>query len=95
MAKANKRHAIAPSPLKATERRWRAVAERDGRLDGTFFYAVKTSGVYCRPACPSRRPNPENVTFYETPDDAEQAGFRACLRCRPRLALPRRDTLQS
>jgi AraC family transcriptional regulator of adaptative response/methylated-DNA-[protein]-cysteine methyltransferase len=62
---------------------WRAVAQRDRRRDGSFVYAVRSTGVYCRPSCPSRRPSRTNVTFYLTCDDAERAGFRACLRCRP------------
>jgi AraC family transcriptional regulator, regulatory protein of adaptative response / methylated-DNA-[protein]-cysteine methyltransferase len=72
-----------------TERdpRWAAVVGRDARFDGKFVYAVKTSGVFCRPTCPSRRANPENVSFYASCGDAEQAGFRACRRCHPqRLA---------
>ena len=67
---------------------WTAVVERDARLDGRFVYAVRTTGIYCRPTCPSRRPNRENVSFFESPDLAEQAGFRACLRCRPRRTRP-------
>lgn len=63
--------------------RWRAVLARDGNADGRFFYAVRTTGVYCRPSCPSRRPRPENVEFYGSPQSAEQAGFRPCRRCRP------------
>ncbi len=66
--------------------RWAAVVNRDPRSDDKFVYAVRTSGVYCRPICPSRRPNPENVAFYDTCNEAELAGFRACKRCRPRLA---------
>jgi AraC family transcriptional regulator of adaptative response/methylated-DNA-[protein]-cysteine methyltransferase len=65
---------------------WAAVEGRDRRLDGEFVYAVRTTGVYCRPSCPSRRPHRVNVTFYGTPDDAEAAGFRECKRCRPRAA---------
>ena len=63
--------------------RWAAVLARDARADGEFFYSVKTTGVYCRPSCPSRRPLPGNVCFYETRAEAEQAGFRPCRRCRP------------
>jgi len=63
--------------------RWAAVIARDGRMDGRFFYAVKTTGVYCRPSCPSRRPRLENVQFHTTREAAEQAGFRPCKRCRP------------
>jgi AraC family transcriptional regulator of adaptative response/methylated-DNA-[protein]-cysteine methyltransferase len=65
---------------------WRAVLERDAGADGRFVYAVRSTGVYCRPSCPSRRPRREGVTFFTTPDEAEGAGFRACRRCRPRNA---------
>ena len=63
--------------------RWAAVLRRDPAADGTFFYAVSTTGVYCRPSCPSRRPRREHVEFHATRDAAERAGFRACKRCRP------------
>jgi AraC family transcriptional regulator of adaptative response/methylated-DNA-[protein]-cysteine methyltransferase len=63
--------------------RWAAVMHRDSRSDGTFYYAVKTTGVYCRPSCPSRRPRRENVRFHSTREEAERAGFRPCKRCRP------------
>ena len=63
--------------------RWAAVLARDAGQDGSFFYAVRSTGVYCRPSCPSRRPRKENVQFFLTPEQAERAGFRACLRCRP------------
>jgi AraC family transcriptional regulator of adaptative response/methylated-DNA-[protein]-cysteine methyltransferase len=66
------------------ERRWQAVVERDGSLDGTFVFGVSSTGVFCRPSCPSRRPRRENVRFFEHTTAAEQAGFRACLRCRPK-----------
>lgn len=68
-----------------TERdpRWPAVVGRDGAADGTFVYAVRTTGVYCRPSCPSRTANPGNVSFYATCADAEAAGYRPCRRCRP------------
>jgi AraC family transcriptional regulator of adaptative response/methylated-DNA-[protein]-cysteine methyltransferase len=65
------------------DNRWEAVLRRDRNADGTFFYAVLTTGVYCRPSCASRRPRPENVRFYATTQDAERAGFRPCKRCRP------------
>jgi AraC family transcriptional regulator of adaptative response/methylated-DNA-[protein]-cysteine methyltransferase len=64
--------------------RWAAVVARDHSADGRFFYAVKTTGVYCRPSCAARLANPRNVTFYSTPADAEAAGFRACKRCKPK-----------
>jgi AraC family transcriptional regulator of adaptative response/methylated-DNA-[protein]-cysteine methyltransferase len=65
------------------DERWAAVATRDRRADGTFFYSVETTGVYCRPSCASRRANPKNVRFHATAADAERAGFRPCRRCRP------------
>lgn len=64
-------------------RRWRAVLARDRSADGTFVFAVRSTGVYCRPSCPARRPLRERVAFFEAPRHAEQAGFRACRRCRP------------
>ena len=63
--------------------RWTAVEARDATADGRFVYAVRSTGIYCRPGCPSRRPRRENVSFFSTGLDAENAGFRACLRCRP------------
>lgn len=72
-----------PNPIDAGEA-WLAVAGRDRRYDGRFVYAVRTTGVYCRPSCPSRRPAAANVVFYDDATAAERAGFRACKRCRPR-----------
>jgi AraC family transcriptional regulator of adaptative response/methylated-DNA-[protein]-cysteine methyltransferase len=66
------------------ENQWQAVRNRDAGQDGRFVFAVSSTGVYCRPSCPSRRPRRENVTFFARPNDAEKAGYRACLRCRPR-----------
>lgn len=63
--------------------RWQAVVARDGASDGKFVFAVSSTGVYCRPSCPSKRPRRENVSFFRHPREAERAGFRACLRCRP------------
>ena len=62
---------------------WAAVLGRDGQRDGTFVYAVTTTGVFCRPSCPSRRPHRQNVLFFDAPAAAERAGFRACRRCKP------------
>jgi AraC family transcriptional regulator of adaptative response/methylated-DNA-[protein]-cysteine methyltransferase len=67
------------------DRQWDAVIARDPEHDGKFVFAVSTTGVYCRPSCAARRPRRENVTFFLRPEQAEKAGFRACLRCRPRL----------
>ena len=71
--------------MKATEKdpRWTAVVARDRRADGTFYYSVDTTGVYCRPSCASRQANPKHVRFHSTRADAERAGFRPCRRCRP------------
>lgn len=66
------------------EEMWRAVEARDASADGSFVVAVRTTGIYCRPSCPSRHPKRENVTFYPTPEAAEAAGYRPCLRCKPR-----------
>ena len=63
--------------------RWRAVASRSREADGSFVFAVRTTGVYCRPSCPARRPLRRNVSFYAVPEAAEAAGFRSCRRCRP------------
>jgi len=63
---------------------WAAVQDRDPRLDGRLFYGVASTGVYCRPSCPSRRPLRHNATFFTEPADAERAGYRPCLRCDPR-----------
>ena len=63
---------------------WQIVLARDGRYDGAFVYAVRSTGIYCRPSCPSRRPRPDQVEFYDIPETAERAGFRACRRCKPK-----------
>ncbi len=60
-----------------------AVQERNAGFDGAFVFALRATKIYCRPSCPSRRPKPENISFYTNSGEAEAAGFRACLRCRP------------
>ena len=65
------------------ETAWAAVEKRDTNADGSFVYAVASTGVYCRPSCPSRRPSRRHVQFFSTCGDAEHAGYRACLRCLP------------
>jgi len=72
-------------------RQWQQVLERDARADGQFFYAVKSTKIYCRPSCPSRRPARKNVSFFPTAAAAEQAGYRPCKRCEPDRATPRPD----
>lgn len=63
--------------------RWQSIVERDQKADGSFFYSVKTTGVYCRPSCAARLARPENVEFHNSCADARQAGFRSCKRCKP------------
>jgi AraC family transcriptional regulator, regulatory protein of adaptative response / methylated-DNA-[protein]-cysteine methyltransferase len=66
--------------------RWQAVQSRDRSADGSFVYAVRSTGIYCRPSCPSRKPRREQVVFFALAEAAEQKGFRPCRRCRPRTA---------
>jgi len=73
-----------PALLNAEDQRWSAILARDSVQDGKFVFAVSTTGIYCRPSCPARRPRRENVKFFPGCEQAEEAGFRACLRCRPR-----------
>jgi AraC family transcriptional regulator, regulatory protein of adaptative response / methylated-DNA-[protein]-cysteine methyltransferase len=68
--------------------RWNAVQQRSPGADGEFFYAVRTTGVYCRPSCAARMPRRENVRFFSEAAAAEQAGFRACKRCHPNSTAP-------
>ncbi len=85
----------APSPVAVPSlfpgRQWQQVLARDAGADGQFFYAVKSTKIYCRPSCPSRRPARKNVTFFPTAAAAELAGFRPCKRCEPDRASPRPD----
>jgi len=67
---------------------WQAIVSRDRQADGRFVYAVRSTGIFCRPSCPSRKPARDRVECFETPGDAERAGFRACLRCRPQEIPP-------
>src|SRR4026209_2329062 len=67
-------------------RLYKALTARDARFDGVFFVGVTSTGIYCRPICPVKTPKAANCPFFNTPQEAEQAGFRPCLRCRPELA---------
>ena len=67
-----------------TDWRWRAVETKNREFDGVFYFAVQTTGIFCRPSCSSRPPKRQNVAFFITPAEAENAGFRACLRCKPK-----------
>jgi AraC family transcriptional regulator of adaptative response/methylated-DNA-[protein]-cysteine methyltransferase len=80
--------ALATPGAEETDRRWAAVLARDSRADGSFVYGVTSTGIYCRPACPSRRPLRRHVRFHDTAAEAERAGFRPCRRCRPDRLLP-------
>jgi AraC family transcriptional regulator, regulatory protein of adaptative response / methylated-DNA-[protein]-cysteine methyltransferase len=71
------------SPELDDEARWRIALAKDRRFDGCFVTGVLSTGIYCRPSCPARAPKRENVRFFARPEDAEAAGLRACLRCRP------------
>lgn len=87
----NTRKSISSAPVtklaaSLDDQRWQAVTQRDKAADGCFYYAVRTTGVYCRPSCPSRQARRENVVFYDTGVQAEKAGFRACKRCKPNEA---------
>jgi AraC family transcriptional regulator of adaptative response/methylated-DNA-[protein]-cysteine methyltransferase len=73
---------LAPARRKYLE----AVALHDSRMDGAFVYAVRSTGIYCRPSCPARRPSAKQILLFDQPAAAEQAGFRACRRCRPQQA---------
>ena len=82
-----------PGMASSTDPRWAKVLARDRTADGSFWYSVATTGVYCRPSCPSRTANPRNVAFHETREDARAMGFRACRRCRPDEPAPGSDTI--
>ena len=73
-----------PKAVQIDVRRWQAVVGRDRSLDGTFVFGVSSTGIFCRPSCPAKRPRRENVSFFDHALQAEQAGYRACLRCRPK-----------
>jgi AraC family transcriptional regulator of adaptative response/methylated-DNA-[protein]-cysteine methyltransferase len=89
MAKSGSKKSDVPSVFAG--KAWQQVLMRDASADGQFFYAVKSTGVYCKPSCPSRRPERKNVSFYPTQAAAEAAGFRACLRCEPLRVEPKAD----
>jgi AraC family transcriptional regulator of adaptative response/methylated-DNA-[protein]-cysteine methyltransferase len=77
---------LSPPPMvfSTDDARYQAIRQRDERAEGQFYYAVATTGVYCRPTCAARLASRANVSFHATPDQAERAGFRPCKRCRPR-----------
>jgi AraC family transcriptional regulator, regulatory protein of adaptative response / methylated-DNA-[protein]-cysteine methyltransferase len=73
-----------PAAEQIDAHRWHAVVDRDKALDGVFVFGVSSTGIFCRPSCPARRPRRTNVSFFNDALEAEQAGYRACLRCRPK-----------
>jgi AraC family transcriptional regulator of adaptative response/methylated-DNA-[protein]-cysteine methyltransferase len=73
-----------PTSAQSADARWQGVLKRDRSLDGAFVFAVSSTGIFCRPSCPAKRPHRENVAFFDRALQAEQAGYRACLRCRPK-----------
>ncbi len=79
-------YASAKQMSKTEQDLWEAVLARDRSFDGSFVFAVLSTGIYCRPSCPARRPKRDRVSFFQIPEAAEQAGFRACRRCHPRTA---------
>ena len=89
MAKGNSRASAVPSLFAG--RQWQQVLERDASADGQFFYAVKSTKIYCKPSCPSRRPTRKQVAFFPTPAAAETAGYRPCKRCEPERTAPKDD----
>src|SRR5262245_52748725 len=83
--------------LALEELRWRALRRRDEKADGSFWYGVRTTGVYCRPSCAAKQAKRENVRFFADCEEAERAGFRPCKRCRPKgktLAERQRDCVR-
>ena len=76
------------SPMTRENHYWRSVLERDRAMDGRFVFAVRSTGIYCRPSCPARRPSRHQVMFFPLAEAAEHAGFRACRRCRPGQTAP-------
>ncbi len=84
------------APLsRSNDRLWQAVLARDRTADGAFVYAVRSTGVYCRPTCPSRRPKRDQVVFFALPEAAERQGFRECRRCTPRKLGARDPRLET
>ena len=78
----------------APSRYWQAVKQRRCAADGSFVYAVRSTGIYCRPSCPSKRPHPGRIVFFSGPREAERAGYRACQRCRPEAPHPQSEAAQ-
>ena len=87
----SKTNAMTAVPSYFPGKQWQQVLERDASADGQFFYGVKSTGIFCKPSCPSRRPTRKQVSFYPTAALAEAAGFRACKRCEPDRVAAKAD----
>jgi AraC family transcriptional regulator, regulatory protein of adaptative response / methylphosphotriester-DNA alkyltransferase methyltransferase len=74
------------------DEKWEIILACDRSYDGLFYNAVKTTKIYCRPSCRSKKPKKENVVFYQSIDAVEKAGFRSCKRCQPDVELLRRSS---
>src|SRR5271154_977196 len=83
------------APCPSSRAMWKAIQTRDRNADGQFVYAVRSTGIYCRPSCPSRKPRREQVLFFPLPAAAEEKGVRPCLRCRPRVARLRNPRIEA
>src|SRR5512146_735896 len=78
----------------ANSAEWKAIVERDARFDGIVYYGVVSTGIYCKPTCPARKPKPENVKLFFDAAEAERAGFRACKRCHPEIPAKRNEQVE-
>jgi len=85
---------VNPQQFNTDEARWKAVSENNADADGVFYYAVRTTGIYCRPSCTAKLPNRNNVEYFAACGDAEKAGYRACRRCRPTSASKGEEAAQ-
>ncbi len=74
---------MAMTTLPSTTTMYQALVDRNSEFEGVFFVGVRTTGIFCRPTCPSKKPKPENVEFFPSPKEALYAGYRPCLRCQP------------
>jgi AraC family transcriptional regulator, regulatory protein of adaptative response / methylated-DNA-[protein]-cysteine methyltransferase len=81
--------------LGSPDQRWTLVLAHDAKADGRFVYAVKSTGIFCRPSCPSRRPKRENIEFFDSPAQAQQAGYRPCRRCTPLERNPQMQKVEA
>lgn len=81
--------------MTSSNKKWQSVLAREISADGEFVYAVKSTGIFCRPSCPSRRPNREQVEFFNSAADAQKAGYRSCMRCTPSERNPQLGKIET